>query len=62
MIRQPDGRTEHSYKSQLSASEQWTSELCYQWPNINHKGLQRPSNEYAEERRIYKGLISQNEK
>ena len=25
--------------------------------NINHKGLQRTANEYAEERRIYKDLI-----
>ena len=32
MIRQPYGRTGHSYQSQLSASEQWTSESCYQWP------------------------------
>ena len=30
--------------------------------NINHKGLQRTANEYAEERRIYKDLISQIEK
>ena len=30
--------------------------------NINHKGLQRTANEYAEERRIYKDLISKNEK
>ena len=29
---------------------------------INHKGLQRTANEYAEERRIYKDLISKNEK
>ena len=28
--------------------------------NINHKGLQRTPNEYAEERRIYKDLISKN--
>ena len=28
--------------------------------NINHKGLQRTANEYAEERRIYKDLISKN--
>ena len=27
---------------------------------INHKGLQRTANEYAEERRIYKDLISKN--
>ena len=26
--------------------------------NINHKGLQRTANEYAEERRIYKDLWS----
>ena len=26
--------------------------------NINHKGLQRTANEYAEERRMYKDLIS----
>ena len=26
--------------------------------NINHKGLQRTANEYAEQRRIYKDLIS----
>jgi len=30
--------------------------------NINHKGLQRPANDYAEELRIYKDLISKNEK
>ena len=30
--------------------------------NINHKGPQRNANEYAEERRIYKDLISKNEK
>ena len=30
--------------------------------NIKHKGLQRTANEYAEERRIYKDLISKNEK
>ena len=30
--------------------------------NINHKGLQRTANEYAEERRIYKDLISKNDK
>ena len=28
--------------------------------NINHKGLQRTENGYAEERRIYKDLISKN--
>ena len=28
--------------------------------NIKHKGLQRTANEYAEERRIYKDLISKN--
>ena len=28
--------------------------------NINHKGLQRTANEYAEGRRIYKDLISKN--
>ena len=28
--------------------------------NIKHKGLQRTANEYAEERRIYKELISKN--
>ena len=31
-----------------------------QGTNINHKGLQRTANEYAEERRIYKDLISKN--
>ena len=30
--------------------------------NINHQGVQRIANEYAEERRIYKDLISKNEK
>ena len=30
--------------------------------NINHNGLQRTANEYAEERRIYKDLISKNDK
>ena len=29
---------------------------------INHKVLQRTANEHAEERRIYKDLISKNEK
>ena len=28
--------------------------------NINHKGLQRTANEYTEERRIFKDLISKN--
>ena len=28
--------------------------------NINHKGLQRTANEYAEKRRIYKDLINKN--
>ena len=28
--------------------------------NINHKGLHRTANEYAEERGIYKDLISKN--
>ena len=28
--------------------------------NIYHKGLQRTANEYAEERRIYRDLISKN--
>ena len=28
--------------------------------NINHKGLQSSANEYAEERRIYKDMISKN--
>ena len=28
--------------------------------NINHKGVQRIANEYAEEGRIYKDLISKN--
>ena len=37
--------------------------LDIQWrTNINHKGLQRTANEYAEERRIYKDLISKKEK
>ena len=30
--------------------------------NINHNGLQRTANEYAEERRIYEDLISKNDK
>jgi len=30
--------------------------------NCNHKELQRTANEYAGERRIYKDLISKNEK
>ena len=28
------------------------------YTNINHKGLQRTANGYAEERRIYKDLIN----
>ena len=30
--------------------------------NINHKGLHRTANEYAEELRIYEDLISKNDK
>ena len=30
--------------------------------NINHKGLHRTADEYAEERSIYKDLISKNNK
>ena len=37
------------------------SALCRS-TNINHKGLQRTANEYAGKRRIYKDLISKNEK
>ena len=33
---------------------------CTKGTNINHKGLQRTANEYTEERRIYKDLISKN--
>ena len=35
---------------------------CSLFTNIKHKGLQRTAEEYAEERRIYKDLISKNEK
>ena len=35
-------------------------ETYYVCTNINHKGLQRTANEYAEELRIYKDLISRN--
>ena len=38
--------------------------LLFAWnlsTNINHKGLQRTANKYAEERRIYKDLISKND-
>ena len=38
--------------------ENWTIENT----NINQKGLQRTANEYAEEPRIYKDLISKNNK
>ena len=34
--------------------------LIFECTNINHEGLQRTANEYAEERRIYKDLISKN--
>ena len=34
--------------------------LSLLFTNINHKGLQRTTNEYAEERRICKDLISKN--
>jgi len=37
-------------------------QYIYFFTNINHKGLQRTANEYAKERRIYKDLISKNEK
>ena len=35
-------------------------EAYYVCTNVNHKGLQRTANEYAEELRIYKDLISRN--
>ena len=38
----------------------WMEDLELIGTNINHKGLQRTANEYAEERRIYKDLISKN--
>ena len=38
------------------------TELVKYSTNINHKGLQRTANEYVGERRIYKDLISKNEK
>ena len=34
--------------------------MPFESTNINHKGLERTANEYAEERRIYKDLISKN--
>ena len=34
--------------------------VCLQSTNINHKGLQWTANEYAEERRICKDMISKN--
>ena len=34
--------------------------LSLLFTNINHKGLQKAANEYAEERRICKDLISKN--
>ena len=37
--------------------EEWTLTFS---TKINHEGLQRTANEYAEERRIYKDLISKN--
>ena len=39
-----------------------TFEFTFYCTNINHKGLQRTANEYAKERRIYKDLISKNNK
>ena len=35
-----------------------TAQKFMKYTNINHKGLQRTANGYAEERRIYKDLIS----
>ena len=34
--------------------------MVFKVTNINHRGLQRTANEYAEKRRIYKDLISKN--
>ena len=34
--------------------------MPFETTNINHKGMQGTANEYAEERGIYKDLISKN--
>ena len=44
------------FNVRFSGAKLWNS------TNINHKGMQRTANEYAEERMIYKDLISKNEK
>ena len=46
--------------STLYISTSLTSAIRELSKNVNHKGLQRTANEYAEERRIYKDLISKN--
>ena len=46
--------------STLYISMSLTSAIRELSKNVNHKGLQRTVNEYAEERRIYKDLISKN--
>ena len=46
--------------STLYISMSLTSAIRELSKNVNHKGLQRTANEYAEERRIYKDLISKN--
>ena len=54
----PKARTNYQWQSNVrfSGAKLWNS------TNINHKGLQRTANEYAEERMIYKDLIRKNEK
>ena len=46
--------------STLYISTSLTSAIRELSKNVNHKGLQRTANEYAEERRIYQDLISKN--
>ena len=43
-----------------SRQPKWSYLLVVRDTNINHKGLPRTANEYAQERRIYKDLISKN--
>ena len=46
--------------STLYISMSLTSAIRELSKNVNHKGLQRTANEYAEERRIYKDLLRKN--
>ena len=52
----------HSFSNGPSPRANWPfTSKCFKTTNINHKGLQRTANEYVEESRIDKDVISKNE-